>query len=44
MRDGWFGSAFHAHYDLMYVLIFNLALTFAGLSLVRQVGWGAEDE
>lgn len=44
MRDGWFGSTFHAHYDLMYVLIFNLSLTFAGLSLVRQVGMGAEEE
>jgi ABC-2 type transport system permease protein/capsular polysaccharide transport system permease protein len=38
MRDGWFGSTFHAHYDLGYVLIVNLCFTFVGLSLVRQVG------
>jgi len=44
MRDGWFGSTFHAHYDLMYVLIFNLTMTLAGLSFVRQVGMGAEEE
>jgi len=29
---------------LMYVLIFNLTMTLAGLSLVRQVGMGAEEE
>ncbi|HEY8591996.1 MAG TPA: ABC transporter permease [Sphingomicrobium sp.] len=39
LRDGWFGSFFHAHYDLGYVLIFNLLLFFAGLSLARQVGF-----
>lgn len=38
MRDGWFGSTFHAHYDVGYVVIFNLCLTFVGLSLARQVG------
>jgi ABC-type polysaccharide/polyol phosphate export permease len=38
MRDGWFGSTFHAHYDVGYVMTFNLCLMFVGLSLVRQVG------
>lgn len=38
LRDGWFGSLFHAHYDIGYVITFNLCLTFVGLSLVRQVG------
>jgi ABC-2 type transport system permease protein/capsular polysaccharide transport system permease protein len=38
MRDGWFGSTFHAHYDLGYLITFNMCLTFLGLSLVRQVG------
>jgi ABC-2 type transport system permease protein/capsular polysaccharide transport system permease protein len=44
MRDGWFGSMFHAHYDIGYVVIFNLGLTLLGLSFVRQVSWGAEEE
>ena len=38
LREGWFGSLFRAHYDIPYVLIFNLLLTFVGLSLVRQAG------
>ena len=38
LREGWFGSLFRAHYDLPYVFIFNLVLSFVGLSLVRQVG------
>ena len=37
MRDGWFGSTFHAHYDVGYVMAFNLCLTLVGLSLARQV-------
>lgn len=44
LRDGWFGSHFHAHYDMSFVVGFNLCLTFAGLALVRQVGLEAEDE
>ncbi|WP_343040010.1 hypothetical protein [Sphingomonas piscis] len=38
LREGWFGSLFRAHYDIPYVIIFNLVLSFVGLSLVRQVG------
>jgi len=44
LRDGWFGSTFHAHYDVSYVILFNLCLTFASLSLARQVGLDGEDE
>jgi ABC-type polysaccharide/polyol phosphate export permease len=45
LREGWFGSVFRAHYDILYVVICNLVLTFAGLSLVRQIGTDlAEDE
>lgn len=44
LRDGWFGSQFRAHYDVQYVMFFNLCLTFAALSLARQVGLEAEDE
>jgi ABC-type polysaccharide/polyol phosphate export permease len=36
LREGWFGSLMHAHYDLAYVALVNTILTFAGLSLVRQ--------
>lgn len=38
MRDGWFGSTFHAHYDVAYVVVFNMCLMVVGLSLARQVG------
>ncbi len=44
LRDGWFGSAFEAHYDVEYVLVVNLVLTFAGLSLIRQVGLDTSEE
>lgn len=44
VRDGWFGSAFKAHYDMEYVLVVNLLLTFAGVSLVRQVGLNTSEE
>lgn len=38
IREGWFGSVMRAHYDIPYLVVFNLVLTFIGLSLVRQVG------
>lgn len=44
MREGWFGSAFRPIYDMQYVLFVNLVLTFAGLSLVRQVGLNTSEE
>lgn len=43
MRDGWFGSHFHAHYDVAYVVLFNLVLTFVGINLTRQVGFDTEE-
>lgn len=44
LREGWFGSLMQAHYDLGYVIAFNLALTFAGLSLVRQTQLNTSEE
>jgi ABC-type polysaccharide/polyol phosphate export permease len=44
LRDGWFGSLFHAHYDIGYVIVFNLCLSLVGLSLLRQFGVEASDE
>lgn len=44
IREGWFGSLMRAHYDLPYVGICNLILTFTGLSLARQVGLDAREE
>lgn len=38
IREGYFGSAFRAHYDLSYLIIFNVGLTLFGLSQVRRVG------
>jgi ABC-type polysaccharide/polyol phosphate export permease len=37
IRDGYFGSKFHAIYDMRYVLICNLILTFLALLMVRDV-------
>lgn len=44
LRDGWFGSVFRAHYDIPYVLICNLCLTFVGFALVRQIGTDPSEE
>ncbi|MCL6697309.1 ABC transporter permease [Sphingomonas sp. NSE70-1] len=44
MREGWFGSLMRAHYDLGYLCICNLLLTFSGLSLIRQIGLDAREE
>lgn len=38
MREGFFGSVFKAHYDLSYLIIFNLVLTLFGLAEARKVG------
>jgi ABC-type polysaccharide/polyol phosphate export permease len=37
LREGFFGSAVHAHYDLTYMAILNLCLTLFGLTQVRVV-------
>lgn len=42
LRAGFFGSHFIAHYDLSYLLAWNLGLTIFGLSQVRRVGSGTE--
>jgi ABC-type polysaccharide/polyol phosphate export permease len=44
MREGWFGSVMRGHYDIPYLITFNLALSFVGLSLVRQVGTDTSEE
>lgn len=38
IRDGYFGSAMRAHYDLFYLIAVNMLLSLTGLSLVRQIG------
>mgnify|MGYP003392127273 CR=1 FL=1 len=35
LREGYFGSSVHAHYDMAYMAIVNLCLTLLGLSQVR---------
>jgi len=44
LREGWFGSAMHAHYDIGYTVLCNIGLTFLGLTLVRQVGVDTSSE
>lgn len=44
IREGWFGSKMIAHYYFEYLLVFNLALTFVGMALIRQVGKGGGQE
>ncbi|QPC97728.1 MULTISPECIES: ABC transporter permease [Qipengyuania] len=37
VREGWFGSQARAHFDVGYLLVFNLLLSVAGLLMVRWV-------
>lgn len=37
IRDGYFGSQFHAVYDMQYVLLCNMVLTVAALVVVRDI-------
>jgi ABC-type polysaccharide/polyol phosphate export permease len=37
LREGYFGSAVHAHYDMTYMGIVNLCLTLLGLSQERVI-------
>jgi ABC-2 type transport system permease protein/capsular polysaccharide transport system permease protein len=37
LREGFFGSQYHAHYDIAYMTMVNLALTFLALFEVRRV-------
>ena len=41
LREGWFGSVMHAHYDIGYLATVNVVLSLAGFSLVRQIGTGS---
>jgi ABC-type polysaccharide/polyol phosphate export permease len=38
LREGYFGSAVHAHYDLNYMSAVCLGMSFVALILVRQTG------
>ena len=44
IREGYFGSIMKAHYDMAYVAIFNLCLTFVALVLVRGLNVEADYE
>jgi ABC-2 type transport system permease protein/capsular polysaccharide transport system permease protein len=37
LREGYFGSAFRAHYDMAYMTMFNLGMTLLGFALERKV-------
>ncbi|MDI1295698.1 MAG: ABC transporter permease [bacterium] len=37
IRDGYFGSKFHAIYDMNYLLLWNLALTVLALITIRDI-------
>lgn len=37
LREGYFGSTVHAHYNIAYMTVANLCLTLLGLSQVRVV-------
>lgn len=37
IRHGYFGSSFHAHYDLAYMASFNTVLTVLGLAQTRRI-------
>lgn len=38
LREGYFGSAVHAHYDIPYMSVICLCMTLLGLLLTREVG------
>lgn len=38
LREGYFGSAVSAHYDISYMSVICLCMTLLGLSLTREVG------
>ncbi|MEQ1555834.1 MAG: ABC transporter permease [Sideroxydans sp.] len=38
VREGYFGSAVHAHYDLAYMAIVCLCMNLLGLAILREVG------
>jgi capsular polysaccharide transport system permease protein len=38
LREGYFGSAVHAHYDIAYMAFICLCLNLLGLAMLREVG------
>ena len=44
VREGYFGSAVHAHYDIVYMSVFCLCLTILGLSLSKEAGRRVQPE
>jgi len=44
LREGYFGSKMHAHYDIPYLLLCNIGLTLMAFGQVRQVGVPVSDE
>lgn len=38
LREGYFGSAVHAHYDIAYMALICLCLSLLGLALLREAG------
>jgi len=38
IRDGYFGSQIHAHYDMAYMAAWNLGLTWFALARARKIG------
>jgi capsular polysaccharide transport system permease protein len=44
LREGYFGSMVHAHYDLAYMAMCCLALTLVGLAQERVVSRGVMAE
>lgn len=38
LREGYFGSAVHAHYDIAYMALICLCLNLLGLAMVREAG------
>ncbi len=44
LREGYFGSAVHAHYDMAYMAACNLCLALLGLSQVRVVSRTVQPE
>ena len=37
LREGFFGSKIHAHYDLVYMAVINISLTFTGLLATMKI-------
>jgi ABC-type polysaccharide/polyol phosphate export permease len=38
LREGYFGSAVHAHYDIAYLAFICLCLNLLGLAMLREAG------